>query len=112
MARPTVLVADDDPPIREGLCDILEHEDYDTLEASDGKTALARLEQSDVDLLLLDLKMPRVPGIDVLRKTMDEHPTVPVVIVSGKGTIQKAVKATKIGAYDFLRSRSMLSVCS
>ena len=102
MARPTVLVADDDPPIREGLCDILEHEDYDTLEASDGKTALARLEQSDVDLLLLDLKMPRVPGMDVLRKTMDEHPTVPVVIVSGKGTIQKAVKATKIGAYDFL----------
>ena len=102
MARPTVLVTDDDPPIREGLCDILEHEVYDTLEASDGKTALARLEQSDVDLLLLDLKMPRVPGMDVLRKTMDEHPTVPVVIVSGKGTIQKAVKATKIGAYDFL----------
>jgi len=102
MATPTVLVADDDPPIRKGLCDVLEHEDYDTLEASDGKTALARLEQSAVDLLLLDLKMPRVPGMKVLRETMEKHPEVPVVIVSGKGTIQKAVKATKIGAYDFL----------
>ncbi|PQJ26906.1 hypothetical protein BSZ35_18435 [Salinibacter sp. 10B] len=102
MSTPTVLVADDDPPIREGLCDVLEHEEYDTLEASDGKTALARLEKSIVDLLLLDLKMPRVSGMEVLRKTVEEHPDVPVVIVSGKGTIQKAVKATKIGAYDFL----------
>lgn len=101
MARPTVLVADDDPPIREGLCDILEHEDYDTVEASDGKTALNRLGEA-VDLLLLDLKMPRVPGMEVLRRTVQAHPEVPVVIVSGKGTIQKAVKATKMGAYDFL----------
>ena len=102
MASPTVLVADDDPPIRDGLRDILEHEDYDTREASDGKTALASLEEYDVDLLLLDLKMPRVPGMEVLRRTMDAHPEVPVVIVSGKGTIQKAVEATKVGAYDFL----------
>lgn len=98
----TVLVADDDAPVRDGLCDVLAHDDYETLEASDGKTALTRLEQSDVDLLLLDLKMPRVPGIEVLRKSMEVHPEVPVVIVSGKGTIQKAVEATKIGAYDFL----------
>lgn len=102
MTTPTVLVADDDAPVRDGLCDVLEHEDYQTLEVSDGKTALARLEQSEVDVLLLDLKMPRVPGMEVLRTTMDEHPQVPVVIVSGKGTIQKAVEATKIGAYDFL----------
>lgn len=98
----TVLIADDDAPVREGLSDILEHEEYDTLEARDGKAVLARLEQADVDLLLLDLKMPRVSGMDVLRKTTDEHPDVPVVIVSGKGTIQRAVKATKMGAYDFL----------
>jgi len=102
MSAPTVLVADDDPPIRDGLCDILEHEDYNTLEASDGKTALARLDQSGIDLLLLDLKMPRVSGMEVLRTVMEEHPEVPVVIVSGKGTIQTAVEATKIGAYDFL----------
>ena len=102
MSSPTVLVADDDPPIREGLRDILEHEDFDTREASDGKTALAQLEEHDVDLLLLDLKMPRVPGMEVLRRSMEAHPEVPVVIVSGKGTIQKAVEATKVGAYDFL----------
>lgn len=102
MSAPTVLVADDDPPIRDGLRDILEHEGYDALEASDGKTALARLEETGVDLLLLDLKMPRVSGMEVLRRTIDAHPEVPVVIVSGKGTIQKAVEATKVGAYDFL----------
>ena len=96
----TVLVADDDAPVRDGLCDVLEHEAYDTLEASDGKTALNRVEEAD--LLLLDLKMPRVPGLEVLEETMAEHPEVPVVIVSGKGTIQRAVTATKMGAYDFL----------
>lgn len=98
----TLLLADDDPHIREGLCEILEHEDYDTLEASDGKTALARLEESAVDLLLLDLKMPRIPGMEVLSRTKEKYPHVPVVIVSGKGTVQRAVKATKKGAYDFL----------
>lgn len=98
----TLLLADDDPHIRKGLCEILEHEDYDTLEASDGKTALARLNESDVDLLLLDLKLPRVPGMEVLSRTRDEHPQVPVVIVSGKGTVQRAVEATKKGGYDFL----------
>lgn len=102
MATPTVLVADDDPPVRDGLCDILEHEEYETREARDGKMALRRLQESDVDVLLLDLKMPRVAGMEVLDETMDRHPEVPVIIVSGKGTIQEAVRATKLGAYDFL----------
>jgi len=102
MATPTVLVADDDSPVRDGLCDILEHEEYETHQASDGKTALRRLDESEVDVLLLDLKMPRVAGMEVLKTSMDRHPEVPVVIVSGKGTIQEAVKATKLGAYDFL----------
>lgn len=102
MATSTVLVADDDPPVRDGLCDILEHEDYETRQASDGKTALRRLDELEVDVLLLDLKMPRVAGLEVLEQSMDRHPGVPVVIVSGKGTIQEAVKATKLGAYDFL----------
>lgn len=98
----TVLVVDDDAHIREGLCDILEHEGYQVQAVSDGKTALARLDEVDVDVLLLDLKIPRVSGMEVLRETRAAHPGVPVVIVSGKGTIQKAVEATKVGAYDFL----------
>lgn len=98
----TVLVVDDDAHIREGLCDILEHEGYQTQAVSDGKTALARLDEADVDVLLLDLKIPRVSGMEVLRETRATHPGVPVVIVSGKGTVQRAVEATKIGAYDFL----------
>ncbi|MFB6272106.1 MAG: sigma-54-dependent transcriptional regulator [Salinibacter sp.] len=97
-----VLVVDDDAHIRKGLCDILEHEGYETRTAGDGKTALVRLEDTAAEVMLLDLKIPRIDGMEVLRRAKDDHPGVPVIIVSGKGTIQRAVEATKIGAYDFL----------
>jgi DNA-binding NtrC family response regulator len=98
----TVLVVDDDPHVRDGLTDILDHAGHETVEARDGKTALGLVSDRAVDLILLDLQLPRVPGMEVLRQTTTEHPGVPIVIVSGKGTIQQAVEATKIGAYDFL----------
>jgi DNA-binding NtrC family response regulator len=98
----TVLVVDDDPHVRDGLTDILDHAGHETVEARDGKTALELVSERAVDLILLDLQLPRVPGMEVLRQTTTEHPGVPIVIVSGKGTIQQAVEATKIGAYDFL----------
>ena len=97
-----ILVVDDDPHVREGLCDILGHAGHDTVEAADGKTALEAVDEHPVDLMLLDLQLPRVSGMEVLQQTTTQHPTLPVVIVSGKGTIQTAVEATKIGAYDFL----------
>lgn len=98
----TVLVVEDDPHVRDGLTDILDHAGHETVEARDGKTALELVSERAVDLILLDLQLPRVPGMEVLRQTTTEHPGVPIVIVSGKGTIQQAVEATKIGAYDFL----------
>jgi DNA-binding NtrC family response regulator len=97
-----VLVVDDDRHIRAGMRDILEHGGYAVLEASDGKTALHQIEQEPVDIVLLDLQLPRIGGMEVLHQVAADHPALPVVIISGKGTIQSAVEATKLGAYDFL----------
>lgn len=110
-----ILVVDDDPHVRAGMGDILEHAGYTILQAGDGKTALDRIAAEAPDLVLLDLQLPRVGGLEVLRQTVAEHPALPVVIISGKGTIQTAVEATKTGAYDFLEKpvdaqRALLTV--
>ena len=98
----TVLIVDDDQHIRRGLEDILTHAGHDTLQAGDGRTALRVEEKNEVDLMLLDLQLPRINGMKVLERMSERRPSLPVVIVSGKGTIQTAVTATKKGAYDFL----------
>ena len=110
-----ILIVDDDPHVRAGMGDILEHTGYTVLEAGDGKTALDRIGTEPIDLVLLDLQLPRVGGMEVLHQTMAERPALPVVIISGKGTIQTAVEATKVGAYDFLEKpvdaqRALLTV--
>ena len=110
-----ILVVDDDPHVRASMSDILEHTGYTVLEAGDGKTALDRIDAEPIDLVLLDLQLPRVGGMEVLHQTAAEHPALPVVIISGKGTIQTAVEATKVGAYDFLEKpvdaqRALLTV--
>jgi two-component system nitrogen regulation response regulator NtrX len=113
--RSVVLIVDDDAHVRESLREILDYAGHSTDEAGDGKAALDLLTHRDVDLMLLDLDLPRVTGIEVLRKTAEEHPELPVVIISGKGTIRSAVEATKLGAYDFLEKpleaeRTLLTV--
>ncbi|NBC18256.1 MAG: response regulator, partial [Bacteroidetes bacterium] len=99
-----VLVVDDDPYLRENLRGILRDAGYDTEEAPDGQQALEVLAARPVDLTLLDLKLERsrVSGMDVLRHLAGNGMDVPVVIVSGEGTIRTAVEATRLGAYDFL----------
>lgn len=97
-----VLIVDDDRFVREGLGRLVERAGHAPLEASDGKEALSLLEEEPVDLMLLDLDMPRLSGIPVLRQVVMEHPNVPVIIITGKGDIPKAVEATQLGAYDFL----------
>jgi two-component system nitrogen regulation response regulator NtrX len=111
----TILIVDDDLYVRESLREIFNGNGYTIEEATDGKTALDILAQRPVDLMLLDLDLPRINGMDVLRKTATEFPWIGVVIISGKGTIQSAVEATKLGAYDFLEKpleaqRTMLTV--
>lgn len=111
----TILIVDDDLYVRESLKEILNDNGYIIEEAADGKTALDMLAQRPIDLMLLDLDLPRVNGMEVLRKTAAEFPQIGVVIISGKGTIQLAIEATKLGAYDFLEKpleaqRTMLTV--
>jgi DNA-binding NtrC family response regulator len=98
----TLLVADDEKNIREGLREALQMEGYEVIPAADGREALDILERGEIDLVVTDLKMPRVSGEELLRKVSAGYPTVPVIILTGHGTIESAVQAMHDGAYDFL----------
>jgi two-component system nitrogen regulation response regulator NtrX len=98
----TVLVADDEKGIRETLRRLLEYEKYRVILAEDGPQALSIVEKELVDIVLLDIKMPGMDGLEVLSKLHSLYPQLPVVIISGHGTIQTAVESTKLGAFDFI----------
>ncbi len=98
----TVLVVDDEKGIRETLGDILEDEGYHVLTAGDGVVALGLMERELVDCILLDVWLPGKGGLEILEEVRSSYPAVPVVIISGHGSIDMAVKAVKQGAFDFL----------
>lgn len=100
--KPRILVIDDEAAIRESLRMILEYEDYGFLGASSGQEALALVQRDRPDLVLLDIKMPGMDGMEVLRKLRALDETLPVVMISGHGTTSTAVDAIKSGATDFL----------
>jgi len=102
VADPTLLVADDDPGLRESLERTLTREGYRVVAASDGRAALERLQGGGIDLVLTDLKMPGLSGIELLHAVKAIAPDVDVVLLTAFGTIEEAVKAMKDGAYDFL----------
>ncbi|HMH54456.1 MAG TPA: sigma-54 dependent transcriptional regulator [Candidatus Acidoferrum sp.] len=97
-----LLVADDDPGLRESLERTLTREGYRVVVASDGQAALERLQGGGVDLILTDLKMPGLSGLEVLHAAKAIAPDVDVILLTAFGTIEEAVKAMKDGAYDFL----------
>jgi len=98
----TILVADDEKNIREGLREALALDGYEVLTAADGQEALEAVTRGDVDLLITDLKMPRLSGEELLKSVTAQSPTLPVIILTGHGTIESAVQAMHDGAYDFL----------
>ncbi len=102
MAVPSILVVDDEAAIRRTLREILEYEDFAVDEAVDGKEALEKAKASRYDLILLDVKMPKMDGLEVLSSLSNDQPEVPVIMISGHGTVETAVEATKLGAYDFI----------
>jgi two-component system, NtrC family, response regulator HydG len=97
-----LLVADDDPGLRESLERTLTREGYQVVLASDGRAALERVQSGGVDLILTDLKMPGLTGLELLRATKALTPDVDVILLTAFGTVEEAVKAMKDGAYDFL----------
>jgi two-component system nitrogen regulation response regulator NtrX len=98
----TVLVVDDEENIRETLKDVLEDDGYKVFNAGDGRVALEILQKNFVDVVLLDLWLPKMGGIEVLQQIKGMEGEIPVIIISGHGTIDAAVKATKEGAFDFI----------
>jgi len=98
----TLLVADDDPGLRESLERTLTREGYTVALASDGRAALERLQSGGVDLVVTDLKMPGLTGLELLRAAKAIAPDVDVILLTAFGTVEEAVKAMKDGAYDFL----------
>jgi DNA-binding NtrC family response regulator len=97
-----VLIIDDEKPIRNALRDILEYEKMQVEDASTGTEGLQKLEKDKFDLILCDIKMPGIDGIEVLEKIMEQGYGAPVVLISGHGTIETAVEAVKKGAFDFI----------
>jgi DNA-binding NtrC family response regulator len=98
----SILVVDDEKSIRDSIKMILEYEGYEVVFAEDGTKTLAKIEQSDIDAVLLDIKMPGIDGIEALEKIKQATVALPVVMISGHATIETAVEATRKGAFDFL----------
>jgi two-component system nitrogen regulation response regulator NtrX len=102
MPRPRILVIDDEAAIRDSLKMTLEYEGYDVVAAATGQEGLALAERETPDLVVLDVKMPGMDGIDVLDRLRAMNDSLPVIVISGHGTIGTAVEATKKGAFDFI----------
>jgi two-component system, NtrC family, response regulator HydG len=98
----TLLVADDDPGLRESLERTLTREGYQVVLASDGRAALERVQAGGIDLIVTDLRMPGLTGLELLRAAKAILPDVDVILLTAFGTVEEAVKAMKDGAYDFL----------
>ena len=97
-----ILIIDDEKPIRNTLKEILEYEKFRVDEAEDGQAGIEKIKSGKYDLIMCDIKMPKMDGIEVLEKAIDMGVDTPIVMISGHGTIETAVEALKKGAYDFI----------
>ena len=97
-----ILIIDDEKAIRKTLSEILSYEGYKIDEAGDGEEGLKKLKEKEFDVVLCDIKMPKVDGIEFLEKSRDINADTPIIMISGHGTIETAVEAVKKGAYDYI----------
>ena len=98
----TILIIDDEVSIRQSYADCLDDHNYRTLTAENGRAGLEIFEREKIDLILVDLRMPEVDGLEVLARVTETSPDMPVIVVSGTGVIGDAVAALHLGAWDYL----------
>jgi DNA-binding NtrC family response regulator len=97
-----ILVIDDEAPIRETLKEILEYENYTVTTADDGNKGLLLIQKNEYDVVLCDVKMPGIDGMELLDRAQALRPDLPFIMISGHGNVEMAIDATKKGAYDFI----------
>lgn len=97
-----ILIIDDEKAIRKTLSEILSYEGYKIDEAGDGEEGLKKLKEKEFDVVLCDIKMPKVDGIEFLERSREINADTPIIMISGHGTIETAVEAVKKGAYDYI----------
>ena len=102
MNEAQILLVDDEEHIRRGLGQLLELEDYSVTCAADGAEGWQMFQQMDFDLVITDIKMPRLDGLQLLRMAREHAPEVPVIIITGHGDLDMAIEALRGGAYDFI----------
>jgi len=102
MIKSRVMIVDDEEGIRESLSGIFEDEGYEVLTAGSGEEALRALKEQTPDVILLDVWLPGIDGLETLKEIKGMNPDLPVIMISGHGNIELALKATRAGAYDFL----------
>ncbi len=100
--KPTILIVDDERNIRRSLKLILDGEGFVCRESGSGEDAVARVAEGDVDAMFLDVNLPGIDGMEVLRRVRASHPQLAVIMISGHATVERAVEATRLGAFDFL----------
>jgi two-component system, NtrC family, response regulator AtoC len=100
--RTQILVADDEPNLRRVLSAQLERDGFDVIAVEDGEQAMAALEEHHIDLVITDLRMPKVDGLQVLKHVTATYPRVPVIVITAHGTVDTAVEALKLGAFDYV----------
>jgi two-component system, NtrC family, nitrogen regulation response regulator NtrX len=98
----SILIVDDEKAIRKTLSEILSYEGYKIEDAENGEEALKKLKEKSYDVVLCDIKMPKVDGIEFLEKSKEINPDIPIIMISGHGTIETAVEAVKKGAFDYV----------
>lgn len=99
---PSILIIDDEKSIRKTLTEILGFEGYKIDEAADGEEGLRKFKEKNYDLILCDIKMPKLDGLEFLEKAKQINSEVPIIIISGHGNIETAVEAVKMGAFDYI----------
>ena len=99
---PSILIVDDEPSILQSLSGLLTDEGFEIYTADNGYEALKIIDSEVPDMVLLDIWMPGIDGIETLKEIKKTNPALPVIIITGHGNVETAVKATKLGAFDLI----------